>query len=111
MCLSLECHPNELPPHLNGIHESVAELDLDSARATFPNWRIVGERGTWYAFRGGLVELEGPRSLLRCYLRADTLLALADKLCVQHFLDGLSDQELAEVWQSVSLPKPSRAAS
>ena len=87
------------------------ELDLDSVRATFPDWRIVGEQGTWYAFRGGLVELDGPRSLLRCYLRADTLLALADKLCVQHFLDGLSDQALAEVWRRVSLLNPSRTAS
>lgn len=103
--------PNELPSHVSGIHESVAELDLDSVRATFLDWRIVGERGTWYAFRGGLMELEGPQSLLRCYLRADTLLALVDKLCVQHFLDGLTDQELTEVWRRVSLPQPSRTAS
>ena len=103
--------PNELPPHLSGIHESVTELDLDSVRTTFPDWRIVGERGIWYAFRGGLMELEGPRSLLRCYFRADTLLALADKLCLQRFLDGLSDEALAEVWQRVSLPQPSRTAS
>ena len=103
--------PDELPPHLSGIHESVAELDLDSVRATFPDWRIVGERGTWYAFRGGLMELEGPRSLLRCYLRADTLLALADKLCVQHYLDGLSDQALAEVWQQAQLPPASDQAA
>jgi hypothetical protein len=57
------------------------------------------------------MELDGPRSLLRCYLRADTLLALADKLCVQAYLDGLSDQALAEVWQRVSLPRPSGRAS
>ena len=103
--------PNEVPPHLDGIHESAAKLDLPAIRATFPDWRIVGERGTWYAFRGGLMELEGPRSLLRCFLRAHTLLALADKLCLQHFLDGLSDQALAEVWQQAQLPLASDQAA
>lgn len=103
--------PNELQLHLDGIHESAAELDLHAIRATFPIWRIVGERGTWYAFRGGLMELEGPRSLLRCYLRADTLLDLVDKLCLQDYLDGLSDQVLAEVWQHAQLPLASDKAA
>lgn len=88
------------------------ELDLDSVRATFPGWRIGEAPGNYYyAFRGGLVALDGPRSLLRRHLRADTLLALTEQLCLQNYLDGLSDQELAEVWQRVSLPQPSTQAA
>jgi hypothetical protein len=87
------------------------ELDLDSVRATFPGWRIGGAPGNWYAFRGGLAALDGPWSLLRRHLRADTLMALAEQLCLQEYLDSLSDQELAEVWQRVSLPKPSGQAA
>ena len=90
---------------------SDGELDPGSVRATFPGWCISGSPGQWYAFRGGVEVLDGPRSLLRCYLHADTLPALAEQLCLQSYLDGLSDQELAEVWQHVSLPKPTRAAS
>ena len=85
-------------------------LELDSVRATFPGWRISGAPGQWYAFRGGLVTLDGPRSLLRCYLRASTLEALAEQLGLQDYLDRLSDHELAEVWQRVSLPEPSADA-
>lgn len=87
------------------------KLELGSVRATFPGWRIGGERGTWYAFRGGLEMLEGPRSLLRRYLCANTLQDLAEQLGLQEYLDGLSDQALADVWQQASLPKPSEAAS
>ncbi len=81
------------------------ELDLDSVRTVFPGWCISGSPGRWYAFRGGLVELDGPGALLRRYLCSDTLSALTEQLCLQGYLDGLSDQELAEVWQQASLPK------
>ena len=85
---------------------SYGELDPGSVRAAFPGWHIGGSGGNWYAFRGGTVAPDGPRSLLRCYLRADSLSALAEKLCLQEYLDGLSDQELSEVWQQVSLARP-----
>lgn len=74
--------------------------------ATFPGWRVYHISGNWHAFRSGASMLDGPQSLLRCHLHADTVLALADKLCLQTYLDGLSDQELAEVWQQVKLPEP-----
>lgn len=81
-------------------------LELDSVRAAFPGWHIGSSCGSRYAFRGGTVALDGPRSLLRCYLRADTLTALAGQFNLQDYLDSLSDQELAEVWHQVSLPEP-----
>jgi len=82
-------------------------LDLESLRAACPGWRIGGSSGNWHAFRSGVSVLDGPWSLLRRHLHADTLLALAERLCLQGYLDGLSEQELAEVWQRVSLPGPS----
>jgi hypothetical protein len=84
------------------------QLDLESLRAACLDWHIAGSSGNWHAFRGGIFMLDGPWSLLRRHLRADTLLALAERLCLQAHLDSLSDQELAEVWQRVRLPEPSR---
>lgn len=91
---------------------SYRELERDAVRATFPGWHIGGSCRNWYAFRGGTVASSGPWSLLRRNLHADTLLALAEKLCLQEYLDGLNDQQLAEVWQRVGLPEsPGQAAS
>ena len=86
--------------------EVASQLDLASLRATFPDWRFYRMSGNWHAFRSGLAMLDGPRSLLRCHLHAATLPDLAERLCLQTYLDDLSDQELAEVWQRVKLPEP-----
>ena len=83
-----------------------SQLDLESVRATFPGWHIAGSAGNWHAFRSGTSMLDGPRSLLRCHLHAAALPGLAERLCLQSYLDCLSDQELAEVWQQVRLPEP-----
>ena len=103
--------PEELPPLLGRIHESGAELDLDVIRASFPDWRLSGALGHWFAVRGGIETASGPRSLLRRCLSASTLGALADKLCLQAFLDGLSDEALATVWQQAQLPSTSDQAA
>jgi hypothetical protein len=92
-------------------HVTVAQLDLDTLRAVFPDWHISGSLGCWFAVRGGFVALDGPRSLLHCYLSASTLLELAEQLCLQEHLDGLSDQELANVWQRIELPRPTKQAA
>ncbi len=80
---------------------NMAKLDLDMLRATFPSWHVGGSPGYWFAVRGGFTAHDGPRSLLRCHLSATSLLALAEKLCLQEYLDGLSDDELEDVWQRV----------
>ena len=92
-------------------HVTVAQLDLDMVRAVFPDWRIHGSLGNWFAVRGGFVAHDGPRSLLHCYLTASTLPELAEQLCLQEHLDGLSDQELADVWQRIELPRPTEQAA
>lgn len=83
------------------------EIDLELLRAACPGWHIAGVSGTWHAFRGGVFMLDGPWSLLRRHLHADTLLALAEQFGLQEYLDSLSDQELAEVWRQMRLPKRS----
>jgi hypothetical protein len=90
---------------------TVTKLDLDVLRAVFPDWRIGGSLGYWFAVRGGLVAHDGPRSLLHCCLNASTLLELAEQLCLQEYLDGLSDQELEKVWQRIELPRPTEQAT
>lgn len=82
------------------------EVDLASLRAACPGWHIAGSSGNWHAFRGGVAMLDGPWSLLRRYLHANTLQDLAKRLGLQEYLDGLSEPELAEVWQRVKLPEP-----
>ena len=83
------------------------EVDLELLRAACPGWHIARVSGTWHAFRGGVFMLDGPWSLLRCHLHADTLLALAEQLGLQEHLDSLSEPELAEVWRLAQLPKRS----
>lgn len=83
---------------------TVGQLDLESLGASFPNWRLGRASGNWVAVRGGLEAASVPRSLLRRHLSANTLEALAEKLCLQDYLDSLNDKELAEVWQRVKLP-------
>jgi hypothetical protein len=89
----------------------VAQLDLDTLRAVFPDWHISGSPGSWFAVRGGLVAHDGPRSLLHSYLTASTLLELAEQLCLQEYLGDLSDQELTGVWQRIKLPHPTEQAT
>jgi hypothetical protein len=48
--------------------------------------------------------------LLRRCLNASTREALAEKLCLQEHLDGLSDHELADVWQRAGLPQSGQAS-
>ncbi len=90
---------------------SIETVDLEALRAACPGWHIAGVSGTWHAFRRGIFMLDGPWSLLRRHLHADTLLALAEQLGLQEYLDGLNEQELAEVWQRVRLPKRSGQAA
>ena len=83
----------------------LGSIDVTALRRTFPQWRITGAQGCWFAMRGGLEMRAGPRSLLRCSLDAPTLVALAEKLCLQEYLDGLDEDELEDVWQRASLPR------
>jgi hypothetical protein len=88
----------------------VEEVDLELLRAACPGWHIAGSPGNWHAFRGGIFMLDGPWSLWR-HLHADTLVALAEQLGLQEYLDGLSEPELAGIWRRARLPKRSGQAA
>lgn len=87
-----------------GAGSDLTTLDLTMVRATFPGWRIFSSAGCWWAIRGGLEFFDGPKSLLRCTLSASTLVRLAEKLSLQEYLDGLTAEELADVYARASLP-------
>lgn len=85
------------------------EITVGMLRATFPQWRIVGACGLWWAMRDGLVWLEGPKSLLLRVISAPDLTGLGEKLCLQEYLDRLDSQQLAAVYRGVALPIPGAA--
>jgi hypothetical protein len=78
---------------------SPGELTVDMLRATFPAWRIFRAAETWLAIRGGIQVWDGPSSLVVRALAAPDLIALAERLCAQAWLDGLEDDELAAVYR------------
>ena len=82
----------------------LAELTVGVLRAVFPHWLIFGESGKWWAARGGLVAWDGPRSLIQHVHTAPHLVALAERLCLQEYLDSLDPDELAAVWRDMALP-------
>jgi hypothetical protein len=68
-------------------------------RETFPEWRVFEHGGVWWATRGGIQVWDGPRSLLLRSLTAPHLTVLAEKLCIQEWLDRLDDEALAAVYR------------
>ena len=78
---------------------SLGEITADMLRATFPRWRIFSASGAWWATRGGIQEWGGPQSLLLRVISATDLTALAERLCVQEWLDGLDAEALAAVYR------------
>jgi hypothetical protein len=81
------------------------EISVDMLRATFPRWRLASCNGIWWALRGGLEPLDGPESLLLRVVSARDLTALAEKLCLQDYLDRLAPDELAAVYRAMALPE------
>jgi hypothetical protein len=81
----------------------LAELTIGELRAVFPQWLIFGESGKWWAVRGGLVAWDGPLSLIQHVHTASRLVALAERLCLQEYLDSLDPEELAAVWRDMVL--------
>ena len=86
----------------------LGEITPDILRKTFPSWRIFCHLGVWWAIRGGHEALYGPQSLRRCVLTAPQLIALAEKLCLQEWLDSLSPDELAAVYGDTTDPEATR---
>jgi hypothetical protein len=85
--------------------DAATVVDAAMVREAFPEWGIAEGPGFWYAIRGGQVVEFGPRSLLRCYLRAPDLPHLTEKLGLQRYLDSLTPEQLDDVWDRAMLPE------
>ena len=79
-------------------------LDAATVRKAYPDWRIGGGPGCWFAVRGGVEAHYGPKSLLHRCLSAPDLQQLAEKLELQRCLDRLTPEELADAWKRVMPP-------
>jgi hypothetical protein len=71
-----------------GILGILGTIEVGMLRETFPKWCIFGASGAWWATRGDLQVWSGPRSLLLRVISATDLTALAERLCLQEWLDG-----------------------
>jgi hypothetical protein len=78
---------------------SLGEITAEMLREVFPQWWIFPGDGAWWAVRGGIQAKTGPESLLMRALTATDLALLADKLCLQEWLDGLDSAELEAVYR------------
>jgi hypothetical protein len=83
---------------------ALGEVTPEMLRGAFPRWRVFESAGVWWAVRGGMSVPDGPGSLLRVALGARDLAGLAERLCLQEWLDGLSPVELEAVWRDAALP-------
>ena len=81
-------------------------LDMATVHKAYPDWRIGGGQGCWFAVRDGVEAHYGPKSLLRRCLCAPDLPQLAGKLGLQQYLDRLTPEELADAWKRVMPPLP-----
>lgn len=76
------------------------EVMLEELRGMFPRWQIFAAEGSWWAVRGGSQQFTGPESLLLRALKAPDLDGLANRLCLQEWLDGLDAAGLEAVWKA-----------
>lgn len=78
------------------------QITAQALRATFGQWRLFEQHGTWWAIRGGQVTWDGPQSLLLRVITAADLESLAEKLCLQEWLDGLDPTALAAIYHQAA---------
>ena len=82
----------------------LGEITPEGLRATCAQWRIARHPSGWWAMREGIAGLDGSRLLIQHVHVAPDLKGLAERLCLQEYLDGLTPDELAAVWRAMALP-------
>lgn len=85
---------------------SLGEIAVEGLRETFPLWRIFKAGDVWWATRGGQQKWEGPESLLLCVLATSGLIELAERLCLQEWLESLEPAELEAVYRGPLMGNP-----
>jgi hypothetical protein len=86
------------------VGELLGSLTVEMLRETFDHWTIAKrETGGWLlAIRSGWFDADGPRSLIRGCVMADTTTGLAEQLGIQAWLESLTAAELEAVWHDGS---------
>lgn len=82
---------------------AIGGITPEVLRKTFPQWRIFRQADQWWAIRGGAVQMQGPESLLLRSITAPDLVGLAERLCLQEYLDQMDPQQLAAVHRDMTL--------
>lgn len=93
----------------DGIREvaSLGELTLEVLQREFPGWRIFRvSADEWWATRGGEQLWNGPASLLKRALGAADIEKLAERLCLQEWLDSLGPGQLEAVYKDLQESAP-----
>jgi hypothetical protein len=74
-------------------------ITLEMLCETFDQWTIGRANGRVIAIRSGTFATEGPRSLIRGHVLADTVVGLAEQLGIQAWLEALPAADLEAVWR------------
>jgi hypothetical protein len=79
----------------------LGSITVEMLRATFDHWTIAEREddGRLLAIRSGCFVADGPRSLIRGCVLADTTTGLAEQLGIQVTLESLTAAELEAVWR------------
>lgn len=79
---------------------SPGELTAEGLRETFSNWQIFPRDRSRRAVRGGTEKTGRPRIPPAAGTHRPGLTALAERLCIQDWLNSLNADELAEAYRS-----------
>jgi hypothetical protein len=74
-------------------------VTLEMLRETFDQWTIGRVSGRLIAIRSGIFATQGPRSLIRGCVLADTVDGLAEQLGIQAQLEALPAADVEAVWR------------
>jgi hypothetical protein len=79
--------------------ETPGRITVGMLRETFEQWTIGEAAGRFLAFRRGYFADSGPASLIRGCVIAGSPEGLADQLCMQAWLESLTEKQVAALWR------------
>jgi hypothetical protein len=79
--------------------ELLGSITVEMLHETFEQWTIGEAAGRLLAVRTGCFGADGPRSLIRGCVMADTTVGLAEQLGIQAWLESLPAAGLEDLWR------------